>query len=117
MSSKHFFAAESLESDLVPWAYIAKADSIYIRPSDGVYGINIDSRKDPGLIVEYATREDAEAALYRLQDEYALYKDGPRGGGWVRMMSFFVAALASGLATKALVHYMAVQESRQREFE
>jgi hypothetical protein len=115
MSDQHFFAAQSLESDLVPWSYISEADSIYIRKSEGVYGLNIDFEGEPGLILDYASQEDAQRALQRLQREHARLLRAAEDNPWFRNGVMFLGALASGLAAKALVMYMAARLHSQQQ--
>jgi len=115
MSNKHFFAAGSLESDLVPWSYISKADSIYVRKSEGVYGLNIDFDGEPGLILDYENREDAQRALHRLQREHAQYVAASKESAWAKNTFMFLAALASGLAAKAMVMYLAKRLERREQ--
>ena len=114
MSNQHFFAAHSVESDLVPWSYIAKADCIFIRLCDGLYSIHVDTPDESGLIFDYATREEAEAALRRLQHEYTKYQKKSDEGWYWALVGFF---LILTLGVRAFTIYVSNSNGRTNELQ
>jgi hypothetical protein len=105
MSTKQFFQAGSLENDLVPWSVVAEAQNIYIRPSDGFFSINIDARQGDGLVIDYETREEAEDALLRLQQEFSRHRPGKRNSNLCSFSTVLAAAMTflGGLALRGVM--------------